>query len=191
MIKLAITGGAVIYSISQVQEIPSKNGGAPFQKRELIIDDSWTDREGVLHPNFVLIEFTGDKMQQLDNFQPGQRVNVDACINGREYNGRVFTTIKGLGITPYQQPQQTYPQQPQQSYGAPAQPSAYPQQTAYPQQPGYPQQAAYPTPPSYQQPAYPQQPAQHAAPFPGQYPAGGNAPQNLGVSGLPFDTNHA
>lgn len=170
MIKLQISGGAIIYSISQVQEIPSRNGGDPFRKRELILDDSWSDRNGVVHPNYVLVEFTGDKMGLLDNFQPGQRVSVDACVNGREYNGRVFTSIKGLNITPYQeQPQQGYSQQPQQGY---------------PQQPSYPQQPAYPQQPSYPQPAAPQ-----AAPFPGQYPAGGSAPQNLGVDGLPFKTN--
>lgn len=177
MIKLAFTGGAVISSISPIQEIPSRNGGVPFLKRELILDDSWTDREGVLHSNFVLIEFTGDKMQQLDNFQLGQRVNVDACINGRDYNGRIFTTIKGLGITPYQQPQQAYPQQPlqqpQQSYAAPAQTPAYPQQPA-----SYPQQQTY------------QQPAPQASLYPGQHPAGGSySHQGPGVSGLPFDPN--
>lgn len=163
MIKLQIPGGAIIYSISQMQEIPSKNGGDPFRKRELILDDSWSDREGVVHPNFVSVEFTGDKMSLLDSFQPGQRVNVDACVNGREYNGRVFTSIKGLGITPYQeQPQQGYTQQP-----------SYPQQPAYPQQPSYPQ------------PAAPQ-----AAPFPGQYSNGVHGRnQDLGVGGLPFKTN--
>lgn len=160
MIKLQISGGAIIYSISQVQEIPSRNGGDPFRKRELILDDSWSDSDGVVHPNYVLVEFTGDKMSLLDNFQPGQRVNVDACVNGREYNGRVFTSIKGLGITPYQE-------QPQQGYA---------------QQPSYPQQPAYPQQPSYPQPAAPQ-----AAPFPGQYPPG--SPQDLGVGGLPFKNN--
>lgn len=128
MIKLQISGGAIIYSISQVQEIPSRNGGDPFRKRELILDDSWSDRDGVVHPNYVLVEFTGDKMSLLDNFQPGQRVNVDACVNGREYNGRVFTSIKGLGITPY-------PQQP--SYPQPAAPQAAPFPGQYP--PGSPQ----------------------------------------------------
>lgn len=196
MIKLSISGGATIFSISPVQEIPSKTGGDPFRKRELIIDDSWIDRDGTPHPNFVPVEFTGDKMSLLDNFQKGQRVNIDAYINGREYNGRVFTTIKGIGISPYQgQPQQGYNQQPQQGYaqqptpapmpgyGGYQQQSSCPQQ-AYPQQPGYSQQPAYP-----QQPSYPQPTAPQAAPFPGQYPPGARAPQNLGVSGLPFDPN--
>ena len=175
MIKLAITGGAIIYSISPLQEIPSKNGGAPFLKRELIIDDSWSDRDGAVHPNFVLVEFTGDKMSLLDNFLPGQRVNVDACVNGREYNGRMITFIKGLGITPYQE-------QPQQGYAP--QPASAPRYGAYPQQPSYPQQG-YPQQPSYPQPAAPQ-----VAPFPGQNPIGSHgAYQDLGVDGLPFKTN--
>lgn len=175
MIKLAITGGAIIYSISPIQEIPSKNGGAPFLKRELIIDDSWSDRDGAVHPNFVLVEFTGDKMSLLDNFLPGQRVNVDACVNGREYNGRMFTSIKGLGITPYQE-------QPQQGYAP--QPASAPGYGAYPQQPSYPQQG-YPQQPSYPQPAAPQ-----VAPFPGQNPIGSHgAHQDLGVDGLPFKPN--
>ncbi len=184
MIKLQISGGAIIYSISQVQEIPSRNGGDPFRKRELILDDSWSDRDGVVHPNYVLVEFTGDKMSLLDNFQPGQRVNVDACVNGREYNGRVFTSIKGLGITPYQeQPQQGYAPQsaPAPGFGTYPQQPSYPQQ-GYAQQPSYPQQPAYPQQPSYPQPAAPQ-----AAPFPGQYPPG--SPQDLGVGGLPFKNN--
>lgn len=208
MIKLQITGGAIIYYISPVQEIPSKNGGAPFQKRELILDDTWADREGVVHPNYVLVEFSGDKMRLLDNFQPGQRVIVDACINGREHNGRVFTSIRGLGISAYQpqqnytqQPQQNYTQQPQQGYAqqpqqgyapqsAPAPGYGYaPQQPAYTQQsyqpqPGYTQQPAYP-----QQPSYPQPAAPPTAPFPNQPVAGASAPQSLGVGGLPFETN--
>lgn len=182
MIKLQMTGGAIIYSISPVQEIPSKNGGAPFQKRELILDDTWADRDGVVHPNYVLVEFSGDKMGLLDNFQPGQRVVVNACINGREHNGRVFTSIKGLGISAYQ-PQQGYTQQPQQGYAQQPQQPAYTQQS-YHQQPGYAQQPAYP-----QQPSYPQPAAPPTAPFPGQNTAGASAPQSLGVGGLPFETN--
>lgn len=167
MIKLAISGGATIYSISPVQEIPSKTGGNPFQKREVILDDSWTSRDGVLHPNFVAVEFTGDKMPMLDNFQPGQRVTIDACVNGREHNGRVFTSIRGLGIYPYQeQPQQGYAPQP-----------VYQQQAAYPQpqpayrQPAYPQPAA---PQPAQQLAYPQQASPQPAPYPSPTPSPGN-----------------
>lgn len=100
MITLTATGS--IYSISPVIDIPSKSGGSSFQKRELVIDDTWTDRENVVHPNYVVIEFTGDKMPILDQFVPGQRVTVEAYINGREYNGKIFNTIKGRSVALYQ-----------------------------------------------------------------------------------------
>lgn len=144
MIKLTAT--ALIHSISPVIQV-SEN----FQKRELILNDSW-ERDGQQHPNFVLIEFTGDKMAQLDSFAPGQRVTVEAFINGREYQGRYYNSIRGQSVAHYQ------PQQSPSSVGQhpAAAPASYPQ-TA----PAYPQAAsAYPqTAPAAPQaaPAYPQQ----------------------------------
>ncbi len=189
MIKLTAT--ALIHYISPVIEIPPRTpGGQGFAKRELILDDSW-EKDGKNYPNFVLIEFTGDKMSLLDSFAPGQRVTVEAFINGREYQGRYFNTIKGMGIVLYQ-PQQTSPstmgQRPVQQI-----PGSYPQQPAYPQAPGvyqqgaypqasggYPQQPAYPQQPQYpQQSGYAQQPP--SAPMPGTPQDG-----NLGPDGLPF-----
>lgn len=167
MITLTATGS--IYSISPVIDIPSKSGGNSFQKRELVIDDTWTDRENVVHPNYVVIEFTGDKMPILDQFVPGQRVTVEAYINGREYNGKIFNTIKGRSVALYQQ--QGYTSQPQQVSSNPVLQSApAPSYGTYAPQPSYPQQPAYPQP----------------APFPGQYPTNSRAPQDLGPEGLPF-----
>lgn len=187
MIKLTATGP--IRSISPVIEIPSKTGGTPFLKRELVIDDTWVDHNGNAHPNFVLIEFSGDNMQQLDSFAPGHYVTVNAYVNGREHNGRVFNTIKGQSVAPYQpqqQPEQTVqyaaPQQPYaQGTVYPQQGQAYPQQPAYqqpyPQQPQYPHQPSYPNQSGYA-PSYPQQQAPAPAPV---------APQgNPGVEDLPF-----
>ena len=152
MIKLIAT--AHIHYISPVLQVSGN-----FQKRELILDDSW-EKDGKSYPNFVLIEFTGDKMSLLDNFAPGQRVSVEAYVNGREYQGRYFNTIKGMGIVPFQA-QQSYPsavgQRPVQTA-----PGGYPQQPAYPQQGGYSQAPA-------------------PAPMPGT-PQGGD----LGPGGLPF-----
>lgn len=179
MIKLTAT--ATIRSISPVIEIAPKNGGQPFYRRELILDDTWT-KDGNTYPNYVLIEFTGDKMAMLDYYTPGQRVTVEAFINGREYQGKVFNSIKGLSIAPYQAqaattnvPQQsTYPQAPG---GYPQ--AAYPPQGGYPQQPAnqqatYPNQAAYPSQGGYAQPP-------GSATMPGT-PQG----NNLGPEGLPF-----
>ncbi len=166
MIKLTAT--ALIHYISPVIEIPPRTpGGQGFAKRELILDDSW-EKDGKTYPNFVLIEFTGDKIALLDSFVPGQLVTVEAFINGREYQGRYYNTVKGMSIALYQPQQTSYStmgQRPVQQA-----PGGYPQQPAYPQhpQPQYPQQGVYPQAPT-------------TAPMPG-------TPQscNLGPDGLPF-----
>lgn len=143
MIKFTAIG--VIYSIS-----PVVNVGENFQKREIVIDDTWIDREQNAHPNFVAIEFSGERMALLDQFQPGQRVCVDVMVNGREYNGRYFTSLRGLNVTlPAVQQQQ-----PTQQFAQPAPAPAYPQSQAYPQQ-GYQQPQAY-SQQAYPQPTYPQ-----------------------------------
>lgn len=104
MIKLTAT--ALVHSVSPVLQVNSS-----FQKRELVLNDSW-ERDGEVHDNFVLIEFVGDKMPMLDTIAPGQRVTVEAFVNGREYQGRYFTTLRGLSVAPYQQaPQQAAPPQ--------------------------------------------------------------------------------
>ena len=81
MIKFSATN-ALVHSVTPVIEIESRSGGQPFCKRELIIDDSW-DKDGKHYANFVSIEFTGDKMAQLDSVYPGMRVNVDGLLSGR------------------------------------------------------------------------------------------------------------
>lgn len=187
MIKFS-GSNVLVHYISPVITVPSKTGGQDFQKRELIINDSW-DKDGKHYPNFVLIEFTGDKMGMLDSFVPGHRVNVEGMLHGREYNNRIFNTIKGLSITSYQ-PQQQYspapspapiPGYPQPQYQQAAQ---YPPQPA----PGYPQPSA----PSYPQssaPGYTQPQAPHTqypssqAPSQQPYNAPGGVP---GVSDLPW-----
>lgn len=179
MIKLSAT--ALIHYISPVMQVTEN-----FQKRELILNDSW-EREGKTYPNFVVIEFSGDKMSQLDNFTPGQRVTVEAYVNGREYQGRVYNTIRGQTVVHYQ-PQQSngvgqYPAAPAPAPGYAAAPApttapAYPQQ-AYPQSaPGYPQQP-------YGQPAAPTYPQQAYVPASGQQ-AYGQQPHSPGVADLPF-----
>ena len=168
MIKFQAT--AVIHSISPVIQV-SEN----FQKRELILNDSWT-KDGQVYNNYILIEFAGDRMAQLDNYFPGQRVSVDVYVNGREHNGKYFTSLRGQVVVLAQSQQQAQSQQPM-SY---QQPMQY-QQQGYqptPAPPAYPQQMA---PPAY---AQPQQQPQYAPPQP-QQPYGGQ-PTSPGVNDLPF-----
>lgn len=168
MIK--VTATALIRYISPVIEIPSKTGGQSFLKRDLILDDSWS-KDGTSHPNFVQIEFSGDKIAQLDNFIQGQQVTVEACVNGREYNGRFYTSLRGLSVSLYE-PQQAPAYATAPTHPTQAAPAAQPASAPYPQQPQYPQAT-----PAYPQaaPAYPSQPT--------QYPAPGS---NCGPGGLPF-----
>ena len=172
MIKLTAT--SLVHSISPVLQVTER-----FCKRELILNDSWK-KDDEVHHNFVLIEFTGDKMALLDNFAPGQRVTVECVVNGREHQGRIFNTIKGLKIEHYQQQQ---PGQYSQSAPAPTypQPSQYhPQGGGYAPMPGYPSQPA---------PAYPPQPQYQTAPAPAPAPQPQGYPQQSGpgVSQLPFE----
>lgn len=146
MIK--ITATATIKSISPVIEIPSKNGGNPFQKRELVLDDPWTDRNGQLRSNYMLVEFGGEHMNQLDGFAPGHRVTVVARVQGREWNDKIIHSFRGESVV--FATAQGYPQQPQNDYGMITPQTAYgqPQQQpfgpgSFPQQPGY--NAPFPT----------------------------------------------
>lgn len=175
MIKFSATN-ALVHSVSPVIQVTDN-----FQKRELILDDSW-DKDGKHYSSFVSVEFTGDKMDQLDGIYPGQRVNVEGLLSGREYNNRIYNSVRGQSVTPYL---------PQQQCQAAPMPGGYNQQQQYQAAPGY--QAA-PMPGGYPQqtaaPAYPQQPQQYApapatAPVaaPAQQPYGRQSP---GVADLPF-----
>lgn len=162
MIKLTAT--ATIKSISPVIEIPSRSGGNPFQKRELILDDSWIDKNQQSHGNFMLVEFSGEQMNMLNGYAPGQQVTVTARVQGREWNDKIIHSFRGESIAPVAA--QAYPQQqpPQNNYGMIGPQTTYSQPAPYGQygspQQGYPQQ---------QQPfghgSFPQQPV-YDAPFP-------------------------
>ena len=67
-----------IKSIGKTQDISEK-----FRKRELILLESVGQRD---QP--VPIEFTQDRTDMLDGFNPGEEVTVSFFINGREWVGR-------------------------------------------------------------------------------------------------------
>lgn len=178
MIKFSATN-VLVHSVTPVIEIESRSGGQPFYKRELIIDDSW-DKDGKHYSNFVSIEFTGDKLNQLDTIYPGLRVNVEGMLSGREYNNRIFNSVRGLSVTPYQA---------QQQYAPAPMPGGYAPQPQYQQ--AAPMPGGYPPQPAA--PAYSQQPQQYApSPAPATAPVAAPAqqpysqPSSPGVNDLPF-----
>lgn len=133
---------STVRSVSPVIQVTDR-----FQKRELVLDESW-EKDGKHYSNFVLVEFLGDKMSQLDSIYPGMRVNLEGMLTGREYEGRIYNSVRGISVSPYQT---------QQNYQAPPPPAQ-----------GY--TASYPPPPAapYTQPYAPApipSPApQHTAP---------------------------
>lgn len=97
---------AKIYKIGEVQSIPSQQGGEPFRKRSIVLDASRFDpftgeKNG---DNFVVVEFSGKRVEELDKFAVGDLANVSFVLQGRKYidkatqEERYFTSIIGIGI---------------------------------------------------------------------------------------------
>ena len=112
-------------------ETVGQNG---FQKRDLVIT---TEEQ---YPNDILIQFTQQRCDLLNNLKVGQNVRVHFNLRGREWTNqqgevKYFNTIEGWKIEliqttnvaqQQQQVPQGYPQQPQ--YAPPQQTQAYPPQ---------------------------------------------------------------
>lgn len=97
---------AKIYKIGEVQSIPSQNGGEPFRKRSIVLDASRFDpftgeKNG---DNFVVVEFSGKRVDELDKYAVGDLANVSFVLQGRKYTDKVtqeerfFTSVIGIGI---------------------------------------------------------------------------------------------
>lgn len=128
--------GKVLY-IYPSQQITSKDGSKTIMKRSIVIDctrfDPYTGERGI--ENTPLLEFTGDKCNELDKFQVGQVVNISFDVKGTKYRDnegveRIFTSVRPYRIELRQTQQQT----------ATVQQSA-PQQPAYQQPQNFPPQA--------------------------------------------------
>lgn len=113
---------------------PETVGQNGFQKRDLVIT---TEEQ---YPNDILIQFTQQRCDLLNNLKVGQNVRVHFNLRGREWTNqqgevKYFNTIEGWKIEliqttnvaqQQQQVPQGYPQQPQ--YAPPQQAQAYPPQ---------------------------------------------------------------
>lgn len=171
-----------ILAIGQTQTIPSKNGGQPFQKREMVLALLEYDRytgELVASDNTVPFTFTGGRCALLDGFRPGQMATVSFVLQGRAWQRddgttRYFCDVVGYKLEPYQTRAPQQPRQPQRQ-AQPAQPQGgyapQPQMTAQqPQQPSQRQQPRQPQspqgfPPAVDQYGNPLPPQSNDLPF--------------------------
>ena len=77
--------------ISETEEGTSKAGKA-WAKRQIVVT---TDEK---YPQDIAIDFMGDKILQINNFQVGNPVNVSINLRGNEYNGKYYNSINGWKI---------------------------------------------------------------------------------------------
>ena len=106
-------------------------GANGFRKREMVVT---TDEQ---YPQHIMIEFTQDKCDLLNNYQVGEPVKVSINLRGREWvnpqgETKYFNSIQGWRIEKAQaeapqqggyQQQQGYQQAPQQGYQQPQAPA--------------------------------------------------------------------
>jgi len=80
------------------------HGDKGFRKREMILEMG----ENPQYPQYIKIEFTQDKCNELDKLTDGQEVTVDINLRGRLYTPtegknagirQCFTTIEGWRVT--------------------------------------------------------------------------------------------
>ena len=76
---------------------PEQQVSAAFKKRELVVT---TDEQ---YPQHILIEFTQDKCDLLNNLQVGQQVNVSINLRGREWvnpqgETKYFNSVQGWKV---------------------------------------------------------------------------------------------
>lgn len=78
-------------AIGQTVQIPSKNGGNPFLKREFLLDATTHDPytgERSQYENILPLEVSGDKCAELDNFRVGDVITVSFALQGREWTNQ-------------------------------------------------------------------------------------------------------
>ncbi len=93
-----------ILGISPVQQLPSKSGGQPFVKREMLLDATTFNPytgERSEHENILPLEFTGERCADLDRFRPGETVDVSFALQGREWTGRDGQMRRMLSVRCY------------------------------------------------------------------------------------------
>jgi translation initiation factor IF-3 len=102
---------------------PEQQVSASFKKRELVVT---TDEQ---YPQHIMIEFTQDKCDLLNNYKPGEEVKVSINLRGREWinpqgEAKYFNSIQGWRIERAQAEAPAQPQYAQQAQQTPSMPAA-------------------------------------------------------------------
>lgn len=73
-------------------ETGTSKAGKEWAKRQIVVTTSET------YPQHIAIDFMGDKITQINNFEVGNPVVVSINIRGNEYNGKYYNSISGWKI---------------------------------------------------------------------------------------------
>lgn len=139
---MANTVTGKIFSIGSTQTIPSKNGGQPFYKRDIVLDatrfDPYTGERGF--ENYPMFEFNGEKCKDLDGYQVGQVVTISFELQGSFFDAsdgtkKNFTRVRGYKIEAKQMAAHASQPKVQQQPAPQQYQSQYPPQQQYQPQP--------------------------------------------------------
>lgn len=88
--------------VKKVREIQRFESG--FEKRELVVTDDVGTQP--LYPNILCFSFKKERMNLLENVEPGLRVKVTFAVDGREWSDgagktRYFTDLTGINLEVY------------------------------------------------------------------------------------------
>ena len=73
-------------------ETGTSKAGKEWSKKQIVITTSET------YPQDIAIDFMGDKITQLNQYEVGNPVVVSINIRGNEYNGKYYNSINGWKI---------------------------------------------------------------------------------------------
>ncbi len=107
--------GKVILALPELSG--TSKAGNPWKKREYVLETMET------YPKKVHFDFFGDRADQYP-LNVGQEIRLTFDIESREFNGRWYTSIRGLKADPLSQT--TAVQPPMQQTGAPIPPATAP-----------------------------------------------------------------
>lgn len=97
-----ITGRLI--EIGQTVQIPTKNGGNLFLKREFLLDATTHDPytgERNQYENILPLELSGDKCSELDNYRVGDALTVSFALQGRSWTNQDGQTKRMASIRCY------------------------------------------------------------------------------------------
>ena len=107
--------------VRKLEPVSGTSARGPWSKQEFIVQ--YQDGN---FPNQVVLNVWGeDKVRDLGQYQPGDRIKASLTPSSREFNGRWYTDIAGLSA--YEVPEGNVAPAPQQAFQQP-QPFQQPQQ---------------------------------------------------------------